>query len=222
MKEQAMDDSPAAVLDRVRVREVTGVFNSERALQQAVDDLLLSGFDRGDIDRVATLDEITETLGAAYVASEELADIPQAPRKPFFSTDDISAATAVVASVVASAAGLAAAFAVAASGVESIWGILGAAIAGAAVGGIAALLVGQRLAPERSEGLQPLMESRGLILWVRVRSPDREQKAVQILQEDGAHAVRVHEIEIAKTPDEIPLSNLRPDPWLGEERLGQP
>jgi hypothetical protein len=59
-------------------------------------------------------------------------------------------------------------------------------------------------------------------LWVRVHNPEREQLAQQILQEHGARAVRIHEIEIEKRPEDIPASSLRPDPWLGPERLVQP
>jgi hypothetical protein len=38
----------------------------------------------------------------------------------------------------------------------------------------------------------------------------------------GAEAVHVHEIDLAKRPEDLPLQSLRPDPWLGDERLGQP
>ena len=55
----------------------------------------------------------------------------------------------------------------------------------------------------------------------RVRSPDREAKAQEILTPHGAEAVRVHEIEIDKRLQDIPLSALRLDPWLGEEPLGR-
>ncbi|MEA2995828.1 MAG: hypothetical protein QOG74_1377, partial [Alphaproteobacteria bacterium] len=60
---------------------------------------------------------------------------------------------------------------------------------------------------------------RGLILWVRVRDREREDEAQEILLRHGAQAVRVHEVEIAKRVEDIPLSSLRPDPWL-DERLG--
>jgi hypothetical protein len=60
-----------------------------------------------------------------------------------------------------------------------------------------------------------------LILWVRVRSPEREAPAQEILSTHGAEAVRVHEIEIDKRLDEIPLSKVRVDPLFAEgERLG--
>jgi len=53
-----------------------------------------------------------------------------------------------------------------------------------------------------------------------VRSPDREERAQQILRELGGQAIRVHEIEIDKRLEDLPLGILRPDPWLGGERLG--
>jgi hypothetical protein len=64
------------------------------------------------------------------------------------------------------------------------------------------------------------MAAGGLVLWVRVRSPEREEQAQQILREHGAQAVRVHEIEIDKRFEDTPLSSLVLDPWLGSEPLG--
>jgi hypothetical protein len=32
----------------------------------------------------------------------------------------------------------------------------------------------------------------------------------------------VHEIELTKGEEDIPLASLQPDPWLGNERLGSP
>jgi hypothetical protein len=40
-------------LDKMTVREVTGVFASRTAATPAVDDLLITGFDRADIDVLA-------------------------------------------------------------------------------------------------------------------------------------------------------------------------
>jgi hypothetical protein len=49
-----MNGSRHTVLERVRVREVAGVFRSRDALDAAVDALLLAGFDRADIDLMAS------------------------------------------------------------------------------------------------------------------------------------------------------------------------
>jgi hypothetical protein len=48
----------------------------------------------------------------------------------------------------------------------------------------------------------------------------KQSQATEILIAHGGHDVHVHEIELAKTVEDIPLSSLRPDTWLGNERLG--
>jgi hypothetical protein len=66
-----------AVLDRARVREVTGVFHSRKTLDAATDKLLISGFDRSDIDVINSPAALRERVGSAYyIAPEELADVP--------------------------------------------------------------------------------------------------------------------------------------------------
>lgn len=209
-------------LERARVREVAAIFYSPQALEDAVEDLLLAGFDRADIDELGDFDEVQRRLGPVYVAHEELADLPQAPRRPAILSGDVAATLVVVVSVAASAAGLGAAFAATASGVATAWALGVAVLAALAAGGIVGLLTMRVLRPPQSRALEPVMVARGLVLWVRTRSVDREDVARQVLQRRGGQAIRIHEIEIAKRPEEIPLSSLRPDPWLGGERLGQP
>src|SRR6267142_787816 len=105
----AMNRMSDVVLDRARVREVTGVFHSHAALEDAVDALLHSGFDRADIDRVAHPEAVRQRVGDIYVAAEELADIGRTARRPFFTRDDISAAVAVGGSLFGCAVALTAA-----------------------------------------------------------------------------------------------------------------
>jgi hypothetical protein len=217
-----MSTSMDEVLERTKVREVAGVFHSRDALDAAVDALLLAGFDRADIDCLADLDEVYKKLDAVYVAPEELADISRVPRKPVMMPEDYTAARAVVVSIVAAAAAGAAAYAVLTSGGGTVAAVVAALLAAAAAGGIGALATARLFGQERSKSLEGHMAARGSILWVRVRSPDREEKAQEILRQHGGRAVRVHEIEIEKRLEELPLSSLRPDPWLGSERLGQP
>ena len=61
---------------------VAAVFHSDEALEAAAEALLLAGFDRADLDCLADPDEVRERLGLIYVAHEELADVPQVPRRP--------------------------------------------------------------------------------------------------------------------------------------------
>ena len=217
-----MNSASDEELDRARVREVTGVFYSSAALEDADEALLLAGFDRADIDRVSSLNEIYRRLGAVEIAPEELADVPDVPRQAFITREDITAMVVMVSSTLAAFAAMFGALIVVAAGGGTGLTVAVAAIAAIIAGGIGFVAVARYAGRERQKGLEALMEAHGLILWVRVRSPEREESAVRILRESGARVVRVHEIEIAKTVEDLPLSSLRPDPWLGPERLGQP
>jgi hypothetical protein len=214
-------DSSPDVLERTKVREVAGVFHSRRAIEAAFEDLLLNGFDRADIDRLASLDEVRRRL-KVYVSPEEAADLTPTPRQPVFKSDDITVALVVTVSVIGAAAGTASAFGVLASG-GSGWsaGILGTLI-GIGAGAIAAVVMARVFRREDLHGLEWMELDRGLVLWVRVRSPEQEAMANEILRRNGGRAVRVHEIEIEKRLEDLPLSSLRPDPWLGSEPLGHP
>jgi hypothetical protein len=98
--------------------------------------------------------------------------------------------------------------------------ILAAAVGGAIGCGLG-ILIARRLG--RRWRQSPKTPADGLVLWVRVRTPEREQAALRILKDRGADAVHVHEIEIEieKRLEDLPLSSLRADPWLGV-RLGEP
>ena len=70
------------VIERVKVREVSGVFRSPSALDVAVSALLRAGFDRADIDIMADVDEIMAKLRTGSISAGELADLQTVPRWP--------------------------------------------------------------------------------------------------------------------------------------------
>jgi hypothetical protein len=215
-----MNKASDAILGRARVREVAGVFHSYEALDAAVEGLLLAGFDRADIDRMAPIDEVRDKVGAVYIASEELADVPHAPRQPIVLPADTGATTALVASVAAGAAGLGMALVAVMLDYTLVQGAVAALIVAIVAGGVAAIATLRIFKREKITGLDTFMTERGIVLWVRVRTPEREEIAQKVLSDHGARAIRVHEIEIDKTAEDLPLSKLRPDPWLANERLG--
>jgi hypothetical protein len=210
------------VLQRARVREVTGVFHSRAALDAAADELLLLGFDRADVDVVASLDEIPKKLGAPYVAPEELADIPRTPRRPFFAGEDVTVFKVVIASTIGAVAAGATVLLMSFSAASSVEIGVAAALIAIVAAGVGFLLAARVLGRDEAQGLDQLMARRGLILWVRVCSPEQEALAQEVLLAHRADAVRVHEIDLEKRPDDLPLGKVRPDPWLGSEPLGHP
>jgi hypothetical protein len=216
--------SGETVLDRARVREVVGIFHSLTALKEAGDDLMLAGFDRADVDVIAPPDEVRRKLGAkfAYIPAKELADVPGVPRQPFLADDDVVNIKIVAGSTLGSISALFTALILFVSGYSPAQ--IGAA--GVLVGlmgvGLGLIMARHFLGEQKIKALEPLMASRGLIMWVRVHSDEQEDQARELLIRHGANAVRVHEIDIVKTTEDLPLGSIRPDPWLGSERLSQP
>jgi hypothetical protein len=207
------------VIEQVRVREAGGVFRSREALEAAAEALRLAGFDRADIDILADADAVRRKLRAPYIAAEDLADVPHAPRRAFMAREDVALAVSGIAGILIYIGATVAALAILPTGGARAWATV-VAVGIAAAGGIGASVVIRFLERQQAEQLDRNTIADGLILWVRVRSPDREERAQQILREWGGQAIRVHEIEIDKRLEDLPLSNLRPDPWLGGERLG--
>ncbi len=216
-----MLDPPDDILEQQRTREVTGVFHSRKALMAAAEDLLLTGIDRADIDVSASIDELKRRLNYASIPPADLADIPIAARQSFLNEGDVLATTAVIGSVSGCAIAVAVAFFLVAEDMRPLPVGIISALSGLAGGSVAAFLMHRRFQRERARGLEALSEAHGLLIWARVRSPEKESQAQEILLRHGGEAVHVHEIELAKRTEDIPLHSLRPDPWLSDERLGQ-
>jgi hypothetical protein len=207
------------VLERVKVREIAGVFRSRDLLDAAVSALLSSGFDRADIG-VTVGAEARERLGGAKIAAEELPEVPGAPRQPLIAREDIVLVWSLVLSILIFAGAGFAAWFVVKSGGELIWAGIAAAIGAIAAGWIGAQLA-RAFVRRRIRHLEAQLITRDLVLLVRVRSGEEEQKATEILLRHGAQAVRPHEITIDKRLEHLPLHSLRVDPWLGDEPLAQ-
>lgn len=206
------------VLESRVVREVAAVFRREEILEDAIQALLHAGFDRADIDIMGDVETVWRRLGALYVPPEEIADVPGAPRRAYIARDDIATATAGVAGMLFYVGAATAAMTVVASGGSLALVAAAAAAAGAVGAGIGASAI-HLLGRKQAEQLEHQMMSGGIVLWVRSRDPEREAQAQEILARFGGEAIRVHEIEIDKRLEDLPLANLKPDPWLGGEPL---
>ncbi|MDB5564273.1 MAG: hypothetical protein JWP84_839 [Tardiphaga sp.] len=217
-----MIGSSEDILDRMRTREVTGVFHSRKALIDAAEELLVAGIDRADIDVSASVDELDRRLNYQSIPAADLTDMPITPRQSFMGIDDVLSAEAVAGSIAGCIAAIAVAAILVARDTEPLYVGIFSILSGLIIGGIAVTRVRGRLYRERTLGLEKQSEWRGLLIWVRVRSPEKEAEAQEILTRHGGQAVHVHEIELATRSEDLPLHSLRVDPWLGDERLGRP
>jgi hypothetical protein len=209
--------TPTNILERVKVRELAGVFHSREAMDAAVSALLSSGFDGADID-VMVGAEARERLGGVKIAVEELPEVP-APRQPVIAREDFVLVWSLAFSVVVFA-GAVLAWLVVKLGGNLIWTGVAAAV-GAAAAAVFGALIDRHLARKHITELEAQLITHELVLLVRVWSLDQERKAEQILRDHGARAVRPHEIVIDKRLEHLPLHSLRVDPWLGDGPLAQ-
>ena len=217
-----MTDSRSAneVLDTIRVREVVGTLKSREALDRLVDDLTRSGFDRGDIDLMASPMTVMRALGAYYSAPIVAAEHPDAPRRELIKPDDETTATALVFGTLITIGTVGAALPIVASGGALAAAAAAALAGGAAAAGLAKIIKNRLVSTGESIDLEDELKMSGLVILVRVRDPEAEHKAQEIMRRCGAEHVHVHEVELKKTLADVPLSSINPDPWLGDDRSG--
>jgi outer membrane lipoprotein SlyB len=213
-----MSRSNDAVIERVRIREVAGIFRTHADLDATVDDLLRSGFHAADMAFMRR-DAVRREFGFD-IPPGEISDVLGIPRRSFFpAAEDVALIAGMGVGILMFAGAALGAFAVVASGGSSAAEVIAALLGGTVVGGIGAWII-RRLRREHAPEIDIPNTVGEFVLFVRVRSSERENKARQILLAHGAEAVRVHEIEIDKRLEDIPLSSLHVDPWLGDERPG--
>ena len=176
-------------------REAVAVFRDERSLQRAVDDLLISGFDRSAVSLLAGQQVVEASLRHAYRSVADLEDDPSVPRVHYAGTDSRTEATGAVIGGFAYVGACASAGVVAASGGTA----LAALLAVAATGGVAGLLgvgVARLIARHHAQHLQTQLDKGGLVLWVRVANDDQERDALEILMQHEAGDIHIHQLPV--------------------------
>lgn len=173
------------------VREAVSVFDSEDALQGAIDDLLSNGFDRAEISLLAGSESVEKRLGHAYRRVSDIEDDISAPRIAYVAEEDVGNAEGAVIGGLIYVGAMVGMIPVVASG-----GALAAALAGLVVGGGGGAALGTLLArligKDHGEYVADQLEHGGLALWVRVWNKGDERRAVQILKAHSGKDVHVH------------------------------
>lgn len=175
------------------IREAVGVFPDAHALEAAIDELFASGFDQAEISVLATREAMEHKLGDRFASIRELEDDPHAPRATYVTQESVGAGEGSLVGGLAYLPAVTAAGVVVASG-----GTLGPAIAaaigfggaGAVIGGVLARWLGQ----QHGRQLQHQMERGGILLWVRTRDREHEERALEVLRRNGGQDVHAHDV----------------------------
>jgi hypothetical protein len=219
MAEQAKEDD---VLETERVREVVGVVDSEDQLEKLLHLFALVGIDRSDIDIMASRESARQKLTRTYTDPARDTDEPAARRRPLVVRSDAMTTTAVVFGTLMAIGSLGAALPIISSRGAVAAAITVAIAGGAAATGVAKLIADRVVGPGDVVQLERNLHEGGVVVFVRVAGPEAEARAMEAMRETGARNVRVHEVELKKMLRDIPLAEIRPDPWLGDEKLGSP
>jgi hypothetical protein len=173
------------------IREAVAVFDTGATLQNAIDELLSSGFHRAELSLLASEADVVSKLGHKYRKSSELADNPSVPRAAYVSTEAIGDGQgAVIGALIYVGAGLVMGPVAAAGG--TLVAMAGAAALGGGAGGLVGTWLAKLLGDQHAQRIQEQLDHGGLLLWVRTWDADEESRAVQILKRHSGRDVHVH------------------------------
>jgi hypothetical protein len=188
-----MYDTQRNVGPTATIREAVGVFHDPDALQEAIDELLSSGFDRAELSLLAGEHAIEEKLHHRYRKVAELEDDPRVPRTAYVSLESIGDAEGGLIGGLIYVGAVIAGGAAVASGGTLAGAFLAAAMAGSA-GGLLGSALAKLIDYHHADYLQGQLDKGGLVLWVHVRDPDHEQRARRILERHSGGDVHVHDL----------------------------
>jgi hypothetical protein len=171
--------------------EAVGVFHTAADLQAAVDDLLTQGFNRLDLSILASERAIEDKLHESYVPARDLEDRVEVPTTAFVATESIGDAMGAVIGILVYVPAMIGAAAVVASGGALAAAVTAALIAGGVGGSIGTVMAGLIGAAQADEIEKHLLAG-GLLLWVRTRDEQNEERALAILKGHNADGVHLH------------------------------
>lgn len=174
-------------------REAVAVFARPEDMEAAIDELLSSGFARAELSLLASSETVREKLGHSFSSTRELEDDTDVPTTAYVARESVGDAEGAVIGGLMYVGAFLGFGPVVASG-----GAIGAAIlaavlgggAGGALGSIFASIIGKK----HADHLQEQMAAGGILLWVRTRDTDHEERARKILSRHSGQDVHLHGI----------------------------
>jgi hypothetical protein len=173
------------------IPEAVGIFQRNEDLQGAIDELLSSGFHRSELGLLASETAVQEKLGGQLKSVSALADDPAVPRSDYVSPEAIGDAQGGLIGALVYVGAAAAAGAVVASG-GTLAAIVTAVVLVGGTGGLLGSVMAKWLGDHHASYLQDQLDRGGLLLWVRTRHRQDEQRAIEILKRHSGGEVHVH------------------------------
>ncbi len=190
--------SESATTLHANIREAVGFFDTEKQLQETIDDLLEHGFHRAEISVLASIQAVEKKLGHYFDKVDILEDNPQVPHAAYVSKDSIGDAEGALLGGFMYVGAMIGVVPVVASG-----GALAAALTAAAIGGGVGTTLGAILAGivghHHSKYISDQLLHGGLLLWVRTFTLEDEIEAIRIMSNHSGIDVHVHGLPNVQT-----------------------
>jgi hypothetical protein len=180
-------------MGETQTREAVGLFHDEGSLQDAADELLVSGFNHADLSLLAADRAIETRLGHKFERVADLEDDPGVAFQAFIDSDSRTEGKGVLVGGLFYVGAVAAAGMVVASGGTVAALVLGVA-AGGGAGGVIGVMLARFLDKHHAHALQEHLDKGGLLLWVHTPDEAHEHKALEILRRCGAEDAHVHSL----------------------------
>ena len=171
--------------------ETVAVFDDAGKLQEAIDKLLVSGFDRAALSLLAGEQAVEEKLGHMYEKVAELEDNGSVPRQAYVSIESIGEAKGGLVGGLMYVGAMAAVGAAVASG-GTLAGIIAAAAMAGGAGGLIGSVLADIVGDHHANHIQEQLDRGGLLLWVRTRDQSQQERAMRILSDHSGHDVHTH------------------------------
>jgi hypothetical protein len=188
---------------RPQIREAIGIFFDADKLEEAIHELLSSGFDHKDLGLLAGEHTVRQTLGHLYTDTNQYAGDADAPRVAFVRKKSLGDALHAWAGSLFFAGATTAAGAAVVSAAVLGGGLLAAAAGGVALGAIGAALA-LIIHESDAEYLEQQVDEGHVLLFVRTRDTDHEKRALEVLSKHSGFDVRIYSV-----PD-VPLKRVVP------------
>ncbi|HUB64188.1 MAG TPA: hypothetical protein VL996_07005 [Methylocella sp.] len=184
-----VDNTPMAA-------EAVAIFKTVGALEDTIDELMSSGFDRADLSVLAPQKEVEARYGHSYPPVARLEDDALAPRTFYVAQESIGEAEGALVGGLFYVAALVAAGAIFAANGTLDAAIKGALVAGGA-GGLIGLAFARYVGRRHTSYLRGQLDHGGILLWVRTRQLRDVKRAVEIFVKHSGRDVHVHALPTA-------------------------
>ncbi len=185
--------------------EAVAVFHDVNAMQAAIDDLLMRGFDHAELSVLASDSAIKAKLGRSYKSTTEFEDDPDVPRIGYVPDESRGDAQGAIIGVAAYFPAVIGSLLVAGSGGTLLGAIAVAAMAGGA-GAMAGTALAQAVGSHHAKALNEQLANGGILLWARTHDAEHEQMALEVLKLHGGDHVHLHILPPATIKNEnIPV-----------------